>query len=129
MAISPVNVQLVIQDTVISANLVPLSLKVPTGETVALQWKALGGATFPANAVTFKTPDPDQPTVTNVAGAKLIVSSTYTNAFDHNVIWPYTIQVQNGTTIVSIDPEVDNRPPGSGSGGDDDDDQGRGHNR
>lgn len=109
----PINVTLNVNANSINASLAPLKSHVPNGnQQVTLQWTANGGATFPADAVKWKNPgNPPPPTVTNPPGATTIRSAAYTNNFGNKVVWAYEIGIQDGSVLVTIDPEIVNDPP------------------
>lgn len=112
----PINVRLNVNNNSLTATLSPFSTRVPSGSTnVTLEWVAVGGATFPEDAVQWKdTYSPAPPRVTNSQGATTITSEPYTNDFQNGATWGYTIQVQDGDLVVTIDPEVINEPPPGG---------------
>jgi len=101
----------------VTTTLTPRKIPVPNGQVTVLEWTIPEGqgSFHETNPFTWNTSPtiPAPPVVSRVSNTKL-QSEPYTNTVNGGVslTWRYTVRVVNGTAAVTMDPEVDNQPPG-----------------
>jgi hypothetical protein len=105
-----------VNDSALQLTLAPFKRAVPkgTGETVI--WHCGHGIRFPeSDYFAWKPGAIDPPAVPTRSADGKRLTLTYDNGPDTPPQWSYTIAVQdedNPTLIVTIDPDIDNQPPG-----------------
>ncbi len=94
----------------------PTYANVPNGsEQVTLQWTVAGG-TFPTtNCFSWKNDPSGAPAVDcpQTSGERMLASAPYVNDSTSRRVWQYKVSILVDNQTVTIDPEVNNEPPGN----------------
>ncbi len=114
----PVPITIICRPDGIDVNPTRVNVGNNTTQQRQLKWTVVG-STFPtSNCFSWKNSPTGAPTVScpTSSGQTVLTSDAYTNNFDPGRVWQYAITIvdpNNSSQTITIDPEINNEPPGT----------------